>query len=300
MQLNLFQVEYQEFHVTNDSIYTLAINQNLQLLAFGGKTEQISILDLTNESIYQILEKTHKLPVLCLIFSKNNQLFQFGFDDYFVIYNYKNKQFVEPEIIQTPNIIHRFAILTNNDESIISIGDTNMINIYKISTRQLQSIILPTYNKLTCITTNFQQKIAIVSGMGSLFFLNINKQKIIFKDQKCSSFYVKMSNNNYLFAEGHRNNINIKSSINKKLIRKQPGNHNFCVLIMRFTKDDKFLISGSMDFSITIFNVIQGGFDTYDNHESYIFSLEFQDQEEKVFYTGSKDFRIGKWVRMNY
>lgn len=65
-----------------------------------------------------------------------------------------------------------------------------------------------------------------------------------------------MSNNNYLFAEGHRNNINIKSSINKKLIRKQPGNHNFCVLIMRFTKDDKFLISGSMDFSITIFNVI--------------------------------------------
>ncbi|CAD8184724.1 unnamed protein product [Paramecium octaurelia] len=295
--LNQFQIEYQELHVTNESIYTLAVNNNLQLLAFGGKTETIQIFDLTNESIHQILEKTHKLPVLCLIFSKNNRLFQFGFDHFFVIYSYANKKFVEPEIIKTPNIMHRFAILTNNDESVISIGDTNVISIYQISSRQLQSVILPDYNKLTCITTNLEKKIAIVSGIRSLFFLNINSQRIIFKNQISSSFYVKLSNNNYLFAEGHRNNINITSLRNKKLIRKQSGNQNFCALIIRFTNDDKFLLAGSMDYSITIYNVIQGGFNTYENHESYIFSLEFQDEEEKVFYTGSKDFRIGKWVK---
>ncbi|CAK95226.1 unnamed protein product (macronuclear) [Paramecium tetraurelia] len=297
MMLNQFQIEYQEFHVTNESIYTLAVNHNLQLLAFGGKTEMIQIFDLNNESIYQILEKTHKLPVLCLIFSKNNRLFQFGFDHFFVIYSYANKKYVEPEIIKTPNVIHRFAILTNNDESVISIGDTNVISIYQISSKQLQSVILPDCNKLICITTNHQKQIAIVSGIRSLFFLNISQQRIIFRDQISSSFYVQFSNNNYLFAQSHGNNIKIKSSNNKKLIRKQSGNQNYCALIIRFTKDDKFLLAGSIDYSITVYNVIQGGFNTYDNHEDYIFSLEFQDEEEKVFYTGSKDYRIGKWVK---
>ncbi|CAD8108712.1 unnamed protein product [Paramecium sonneborni] len=300
MQLDKFQVDYQEYHLADDSIYTLAINQNLQLLAFGGKTEKIIVLDLSNDQIYQTLEKTHNLPVLCLIFCQNNRLFQFGFDHFFVIYSYSNKKFVEPEIIQTPNVMHRFAILTNNDNQIISVGDNNVISIYNISNKQVQSLILPIHYKITCITTNYQQKIAIASGMQSLCFINIQQQRIIFSENIYSSFYVKMSNNNQFFAQGHGKNINIKSTINKKLIRKQIGNYNFCPLIMKFTKSDQFLIAGNLNFSISIFNVCLGDCDYYENHESYIFSIEFQDQQENVFYTGCKDYRIGKWVKKSF
>ncbi len=260
----------------NESITCLDFSSNDKFLVAGCANGDISLWNIINGKLVYHNTKKNDFIIMTIKFSPNNELIVFGGDsEYLYVWKTGNSDLISK--VKIDNCIPSIVFLPKNNENIIAIPQEDNICIYDINREKLinsfeddneeinniEDLLLS--HNISSLDINSNGIIAFGSDDKKIRILNSDNGQIKNKfcghhDDYCSIAICPNTNILALCGIGSTGckssikTIHVFDFVNGKLLTKLNG-HEGLVSSLFFTKDGKYLVSGSDDNNIKIWNI---------------------------------------------